>query len=501
MLSQDAPQAPDDVWENLSSQLDMDAAKMRLNTEEEGLIEEVWAGLENQLDIDEVWGNISGELDKTDQKATGHKFKFPYWAAAAMLLLLLMGDTGLIHFLSNGANTAYMADVKIQQDIDSLKVDVLSGSDIQLEKKIQLGIKSIAKDNIDNVLTSSSDFTSSKKHVTESSEAFTETEEHKPNNNSNILLAQTAANHTTIGNDKPQQSILKTRQTGPMGLVSIETGDSYLVGKDVLAVKRQEFKPELKPVLTHPKITDDYRIYDLDVLLPADKKPDLLAYNKKYSPWSTGIVTSLKNTYLLNAETKEGFSSTGMNESKITVLPDIGLNVQYAINPRYVLSSNLFLSSTSKQNYNTYNHGEYVSKQLKLNYLATEFAIKQSSKNNIFDHDKIMRRNIVGFYVAALQSASETLVEEKSDISSKYTALDYGLLLGQEIEFVSRGPIKVSAGLTFKYGLPNVYAGDSALPGNLNQTHNASFEFRVVIAYRWKTNRGFDHYLSFLNGR
>lgn len=200
----------------------------------------------------------------------------------------------------------------------------------------------------------------------------------------------------------------------------------------------------------------------------------------------------------MNAETRNGFSPSGMNASEITVLPDFGLNVQYAINQRYTLSSNLFLSSTLKQNYHTYNYGEYVSKQSKLTYLAGELAIKQSAKYNFFDSDKVIRRNILGFYAGSLQSASETLANVKSDISSKYTALDYGILLGQEFEFVSSGPVKVSAGLTAKYGLPNVYAGDESLPGNLNQTHNTSLEFRVRIDYHWKSNKGFDNILSFL---
>ncbi|SMO40891.1 hypothetical protein SAMN06265379_101582 [Saccharicrinis carchari] len=509
MLRQDAPKAPDDVWKKLSSQLDLDAAEMRLNEQEKNMIEEVWQDLDVQLDIDQVWNGISGELDKDEEKVLSPKTKFPYWAvAAAILLLILMGDTGLVRYLNLGSSPEQLADVQLTAGGDSSKYSTHATVEEQNENKSnQLSLATVINDTtLTDVSTKfgneekARDIKTHPKANKETNRINEKSHSLKQNEGKRNLMAYVPATMKTRKDESREQQRLNLSDKKREDVASYSK-DAYLIGKDAFVTQQQQFKPELKAIHPDQKILSPNVINGFDLPFARVEEPSLTAYNKKYSKWSTGVVTAVKNTYLLNSETKDGFSATGMNESKITVMPDIGLNVQYALSPRYVLSTNLFFTSSLKQKYNTYSYGEYVSKQLQLDYWASELAIKQNARNNIFSSEKIVRRNIVGFYVAALRSASQKIVNEPTDITSKYTRFDYGLVLGQEIEFVSHGPITVSSGLTFKYGLPNVYAGDSALPGNLNQTHNASFEFRVGIAYQWKTNKGIDHYLSFLIGK
>jgi len=498
-LEQNAEGAPDDVWNNISSQLDMDASEMRLDDQEQELLDDVWGNLQNELDVDEVWGKIDHTLDKNRKGILFHKYRR---GIAAAIILLMVGLTGVMQMLTGETEQTYSAielsskEYKGSPDSIAKRDNVINPQMPPITKSAGRNWQDLAR-SIPNKIVNDSAVVN---HQINGRTASADVPNNQGIDNANLLQNEPDVKANELHSPNVESRTLASSPTYTSGSFRIPIDDEALKGKTAFVIQTHDYKLEPTLVLPDNKIVDSDWISAFKATYPI-KENDVLAYDRKDSRWTTGVVTSIKNSYLLNAETMDGFSSSGMNESKMTVVPEFGLNVQYAINQRYIFDTNLFFSSTSKQNSNTYKHGEYISKNLQLNYIAGEFALKQNAKHNIFGSEKIIRRNVAGVYVAQLQSASETLVSDAEDVASKYAALDYGIIVGQEFELRSKGPVKVSTGLTVKYGLPNVYTGDNTVPSNFNKTHNASVEFRIGIAYRWSTKVGIDHYLGFFNKR
>ncbi|WP_430812141.1 MULTISPECIES: hypothetical protein [unclassified Carboxylicivirga] len=478
LLEQLAAEAPMDVWDEIASKLDTDARELRLQDEEKALVDEVWNKLEDELDIDQVWGNIDGQLNATQKRPFYRSMR--YWLAAAMVFLV-MGLISVLHLFTRDLSQPSLVDrgkQGTQQDAEEVNLkDALRTHQIKRDTvKNVRGVYWLDEEKIaDNSLATEP----SNKNITAPIKVLRE----EPDAPANNLFSPNEESSTFAGSTTNASGSLLT--TPMLAYLSEQPPAIDLSGDYTLS-------PELVLPQEDTPFEHWMKAFNLPDLV--DEK-DVLAYDRKDSRWTAGVVTAIKNTYLINGETIDGFSSSGYSDAKITIQPDWGLNVQYALNQRLVLSTNVFLSSSSKQSSSTYQYGEYVSKETALTYVATELALKQNAKRSLLG-DKVIRRNMAGIYVAQMSAASETQTGTSSDVSSKYANYDYGVLLGQEFELRSKGPVKLSAGMVAKFGIPNVYQGDADTPGHLNKTHNASIEFRVGIAYRWKTKVGVDRYLG-----
>ncbi|MCU4174225.1 hypothetical protein [Carboxylicivirga sp. N1Y90] len=461
LLKKNALMAPDDVWNRITSDLDNDRRSKSEDEEQNKILDDSWNKIENELDIDNVWSNISAELDKYNKTHTiFHRFN--YWVAAAIILFMI-SFSGVLQFYSKQTKPELYTNNNAQKSTNSLGYT----SETKLNN-------AISGKEIDNQTI----------NAFQKAKLFHPTIEEQKKK---VRIASALNNTKLSFSNEENETFINAEESFSL--------NTKLKNKNALIRKPIDYKIVPYIALEKEKVFETDWIKAMPIPSPSNSK-NTLAFDRKDSRWTTGIITSLKNTYLLSAETIEGFSSSGMNSSKITISPELGLNIKYALNKRYLINSNLFLSSSSKQNYSSYYYGQYTSKELDLNYIAVEMSIMQNAKHNFLGSDKIIRRNVAGIYIAHLKSASETIVNDAQDISEIYASIDYGLILGQEFEIRSQGPIKVSTGINIKYGLPNIYTGDNSIPGHLNKTHNASVEFRIGIAYRWSSKIGIDHYLG-----
>lgn len=472
-LELDALEAPADVWNNISAALDGDEANLGMDASELSLIDEVWNNIESELDIDEVWGKIDEKLEKEDKSPVFLQYR--RWLAAAVLLLLV-GLVSLMHIFTSDVTQPLTAK-KHQYNEQSNKATP------KQQDEAEKSVETLSDICNDSVLKKSDD--------------------------ASLLVADTKKNDiATLLRDEPDAIATITRcpdeESSNIAHSPMSASGSFSMPQVNLPLERKGAFIELpNPInlaeasqIKNNEITNTYWMASFRPVNfgePVEKLP----YDRKDSKWTTGVIAAVKNTYLLNHETLDGFSPSGMNSASLTFQPDLGLNVQYALTQRYILESNIFVSSSASQNYHFYTYGEYVSKEMQLNYMASEVLIKQNSKRSYLK-DKLIRRNVAGVYVAHMNSATEKVSNDLQDVSSRYATLDYGVMLGQEFELLSNGPVKISTGITLKYGLPNVYQGDANIPANFNKTHNASVEFRVGLAYRWKAKVGIDHYLGSL---
>jgi len=464
-IEQDALDAPDDVWHAIAAKLDAEnVGSLHLEHQsDDDLINEVWNNISDELDIDAIWMIISNDLDQDHRIITPlYKRK---WIVAAVLLFMV-GISSLMHIY-----TSKIPKVQVSNAIQNDTISSIATRDTTISlNKLQI---------IEKVPVSFSEDITKSQHLNQSL-----SKGNPFNINTSKHPVQLIYQHSPSkveNNDSNNQYAIQSIH--PKGVVALSTFYEILTPSSIL---QDSYRYQYL-----------YNSFNYNSRPPSDNS-NLLTYSGKDSRWTIGVITAIKNTYLMSQKTKNGFNSHNMVRTELSILPDIGLCCKYALNQKYIVDASFFLSSASEQSYKEYIHGEYISKNIELNYLMSELTLKQNSKSGFLSSDKIIRRNVAGLYMAHLHSALEETGDKKEIITSKYSSLDYGLIIGQEFELKSSGPIKITAGVSAKYGLPNVYRGDEAVPSQLNRTHNASLEFRLGIAYRIPAKEGIDHYLGFL---
>jgi hypothetical protein len=198
--------------------------------------------------------------------------------------------------------------------------------------------------------------------------------------------------------------------------------------------------------------------------------------------FSIGISLSEKNTWLINQETFEGLDRQELNSTRARFQTDFGIILRYAISERWSLDGTSFFSSKTGQSYNQYLNGIYSTRIYELNYYSFEvnarYAIRRSP---VFTN--IRSYPLTGVYISHLSSAYESIDNSQFNISRNYDPIDYGIILGYELEIPVFARFAVTPGIRIKCGIPNIFADQPGIPDDLHSTRIASFEFRLNLIF------------------
>jgi hypothetical protein len=198
---------------------------------------------------------------------------------------------------------------------------------------------------------------------------------------------------------------------------------------------------------------------------------------------SLGLITSFKNTWLLNHETFDGFRSESLNTTEIVFAPDAGVSLNYALNKNWSLQADAFLYSGAGQEYQGFYDGKYGRKKITLRYSTIDISVKYSRAMKGFFIGPASMNFVAGNYVSILNNASLKKISYVSNIGSQYQKYDFGLRLGTEIEMHLNDHLSVAPGLFVSLGIPNIYKGTVNIPGYFRKTHNGSEGIRLAIYY------------------
>lgn len=225
---------------------------------------------------------------------------------------------------------------------------------------------------------------------------------------------------------------------------------------------------------------------DLDDLNLSDGIATYAFSNRNTPPgsFSLGITTAIKNTWLINNETFEGFDRLNHNRTDLKFYPDIGINLHYQHTQRWGLETGLFFSSSTGQTYRQYIHGKFTHRSISLNYLQWEFMASHTTGNRMFQNTGTVRlKSMLGFYTSVMNSATEIIENDQFDVKPLYSGLDYGLVLGQYLQWHPIRRVVFSPGVHVKWGLSDIYRGGNDLPLHFGNTYNRSIEFRLNVYY------------------
>jgi hypothetical protein len=401
---------------------------------------DLWPEISQKLDVEEIWDNVSANLDKDKRKKL--IWIYASWAAVFFGVAFL----GSLFFVELSNKTRQERELASEQPVDISPqiedVDTI-GDSVNMPKS------AVSDDSMQTRLSEEPSF---------ALQAAIESTK----NDHEIFSAN--------GMDKRSQELIVQPFTETTLMLAMHDG----------------FEPEyidfiqLEPIpVSFPAINTDFSpIGSFD-------KPEggLLALSGAQG-LSFGLTTAIKNTWLFNQETFDGFNVNVPGETNLKFFPDLGVNIRYHFSPQWAFETSAFFSSKTGQSYNQFIYGRFTQKEIALNYMQIELHASRKSKRTFNNNSKVIQpRTSVGIYLAKLNSASETIAGEREKVIYRYNGNDYGFILGQDFDINLGNNLSLSPGLMLKWGLQNVYSGEANIPASLKATFNRSIEFRLSVDY------------------
>ena len=473
--------APDSLWANLSSALDVDAessgstekdppqnpldtkVKESFSSLNGKVPEHVWPAINRQLNIDRVWQGISNELDKSKP------LFWPRTRIAAAILLLLLSVTGIYVVLNGGAVSPGIADRQEREISENGESTIAFGSEevtVTGEKKEQktrtlsqqqaVLDKSTSHTILSIPANGNSDKKDQKKEDAEDGNALQKGEFEDPKE---IV-------HSVETKESSSYPDTKVTALEPTGGLSRE----QLSADEILSLKVISFPiiPEENTLLMKEETIplDILPKQEIALELPEDKNGRKILNIRNFE---AGPVWVYHNSWLLNNETRNSFDKNSLISTNPTYKQNWGLTLNYNLTGKSTLATEIHFLSKAGQQYKMYGEGEYLKKGLELQYRK----IYIQYQRNLLERGKGIPSWLTvkaGVYGGMLQEKLGELRQEES----RYASFDYGfrLALGQENKL---GRIVIGYGLSTERGLKNVFRGTEKLPAAFNKTYIQNF--------------------------
>ncbi len=443
-------------FEKIYKQWFDDLEKEKLSFSEKKSLDSSWDAIEEVLILDDTWTRIGTALGPTPSastpasSSTGGSFLKPlYWIPLAVIL-----GIALIWWLapSTEKEETRKADLTENERSGNMIPDEFNDSEI------------IATPDNDRANTPISNRNATETPRTETGTTLTvNSRNEKELTDPKIPFIETRKEPLPpiIGEEIPSMGKVSTSIEN--GHLPVNTKNSLLLGPLNLSL------PDLPESFleNHTYIPDFYP----GGILPAPAMRNWYFY-------ALGISLSFNNSWIINDETLAGLNPESLTDTRLSYAPEIGISAMLASRKGQRIELELFLFSEQKQAYNQYINARYQEKELTLAY--------QKAHISWYVPIKIFPGRLgIGAFGSHLSGASETIGSVRRDVTEEYNRFDYGLSLDYKLEFAMTDRLIFSPAFRIQYSLPNIFKGNSSIPGEFRRTRNASAGINLGIHYRF----------------
>lgn len=446
----------------------------------------VWENVEEELDLDDIWKDIDQKLPVSNPVETPTSWKQLFTTAALLLLLFIpenevirttyissfdevselygLQDSSLLTFEQNSAPEEGQSD-NLQQQAYALpnkKKNSIAGN-YATEQSVTI------KEEAQKLLAQEKDL--EEKATMQNSSSLDE-QQHSLATATDARTTQPAESTSlSTSNNRLNTSSppFKTSLYNQLAVDEKEISYNYLVA--MLQSLRSKSPGNNKIVVNHP-----------DTLLGV-AQPEIIqiAQDSNHSVLkfaSIGLNAAIKNSWLLNNETRAAFKDDGLADAQLTLTKDIGVSVQWETQRNQKLQASYFFISENAQLYNQYIEARYTKKTLQLDYqkLAVEF----------IQPIKFTRSHLIlGSYIGNIRSVEEIVGENSTNYTKDYQKWEYGVILGLQYEILLTKKISLQPAIRLQYGLNNIFKGDNLTPAGFNSTHPVNAGVGIGLYYNF----------------
>lgn len=413
--------APDGLWAAMDQKLDSDAlnldkqVKHSFEAIEENAPDAIWAGINRQLTIDTAWKGINAYLNRR---------LFYLWSTRIAALLLL--SFGIGYWVWNQAP---------KQEETRFETAPVDKGQISTAPKL--------------APLTSVDATSAEK----------------------TSIPKTTAPQKTV-NEK--QSTLKAAVELPKQAANAPQGKLSLVDS-IPNLKEADWRLETK----------SWQLFDRQALNHRLRKPLFTAISRRkaqrkttFKHWELGLLYSYNRDFLSNSIYRESLDPRSLIASSAVYSHNVSLDLKYRFNPRWLLRFQWQPSRDLHLRYNTYAEGQYIGKELQLNF--SQYGLG-------FEHHLPMAIGRQRFNMVLGAQATYGQFNRAQNFSGRIDERyqdAYGLQfnLGQDWH---SGPLVLSYGLRTDFNFNNLYRGHGAIPAAFDRTWYRSWGLYIGSYYRF----------------
>lgn len=283
------------------------------------------------------------------------------------------------------------------------------------------------------------------------------------------------------------------KETDKIQITSFEHELESLAKKESPEYDKDE-QPDTQIIKEHKEILEPlphlaYQPYQLAPDIKAIKTlfeitpfPDQIEEQiKPKGSYYAGLSVHAANTWLLNNKTIQGLKSGELTAT----IPSFGYNISIVagrdFNKKFGIQAEIYFISQSRQNYNEYVHGKYVSNNMQFNYTNLSLSGRWMFFNPKENHGSHFL--ILGAYTGVLKNAVQHLNGTSTSLDNDYSSVDYGVAGGYEHIYPLGKNFTIGTGFQVKYGLKNIFSGNEYIPDYLNNTRNMSINLMLSVKY------------------
>lgn len=318
--------------------------KERFNELSEPPPDDVWNSVSSQLDIDEVWREVDFKLTVIERrKKTLRRISY------TLLLLLLFGGTGTVLVYSLKKPNEEIAGAEKLPVVNSFKNHVSEGNS-NLSSRSSGALNPQDPGQLTSSLSKGNEILSS---------FHTHSKYYPPytGNSRDTIVMQTedkVVGYGTSGLHKKTSGNFVTGEDGLMTIHPLPLSFLPLHAPDSLSM----------PVIP----------------LPGNMNDDFIKDGKNaFRGFYFGGVYIFKNTWLLNNKTFKGLSPRSLDQTNLHFGNSFGISGGYYITPEWNVELNWYYFSRQGQTYHVYDEGEYLLQKINLDFMLFNISVKRNS--------------------------------------------------------------------------------------------------------------------------
>ncbi len=452
--------------------------KDRIETGQKEPPEQVWEGIRLQLNVDAAWHNVSHQLDVDHRKAL--LLKMAYWSAGLALVVFIafelftnrVPDSQLPRATETGSPDPVNNDTKVQGLVQADTFLPGKPGLPAVSNQSARNTPGVKQTNTLPVKPDPSEQAIAGKYLKEPVSA-TEPVPGKPPLNEAVstlsLIKQDVNAQALPGIDSGREPLTNLLDPGHRA--------SWERAGNIRAIEGN----------TAPSGADR----EIVLILPDQTGPGSTGIlfqhavkAKTAGKFILGMVVSAKNTWLFNNETFEGLRPGELNATRPHFALDMGIVTSYRFAPRWTVQGEFYPESKHGQSYYQYINGHYVRRDIELKYLQLDLMgkFRLSMFESRTDYSNL--NLLTGLYAGRLQAVNEVIDQIVTPVTGSYRTYNYGLILGAEFEYALLRNLYISPSIRLNIGLPNIYAGDGQIPSALRKTISSSAKFSLSLGYR-----------------
>jgi hypothetical protein len=431
--------------------------QQRFNSISEQPPEEVWNNISKELDVDDVWNRVDSRLNRIDRRKT-----FARRTAYASLLFLLFFASGAVIFktYNNTGNKMVIAGKESNRVAEGIISPGTYKSD-RIERKFTKSPDNYTRETA-AVLKSSSE-NSPVSSFSQPGKEFTAKRHRK-----NFTVPDNPAN-----TDEP--AIVSNINTSPNN----NTEGFSAMPLPTLLVSVTAHDP-MAPCSTALALTADSNFYSQTPV------------NNKFHGFYSGGTFALNNIWLLNQLALDGLKANSLNQTKIDFGYSYGILAGYNFNNHFGGELNWYINSQAGQTYSSYDEGKYENRHIRMDLSVISLALKYRNQSySAWLNTPKSQNLLLGVNVDVLKRDRSSVPPNDNDddidiyenINTHFEHVSYGVMVGYEYEILAFHKIIMSSAIIGNLGLNNIFEGNGSIPDSFNRTHTASIGFKLAAKY------------------